>query len=112
MHEFAIAQDIFETIGRNVGEDLSKITAIHIEVGEFSGVVIESLEFGLNVVLQDKNLADVKVNISMVPAAAVCECKYEYPIKDILDACPQCSSYNRKITSGTDVIIKSIEIEE
>jgi hydrogenase nickel incorporation protein HypA/HybF len=112
MHEFSLAQDIIETIGRSVTGNLSKITAIHIEVGEFSGVVIESLEFGLNVVLQDKNLADVKVNISVVPAAAVCECNYEYPVKDILEACPKCNSYNRKIISGTDVIIKSIEIEE
>jgi hydrogenase nickel incorporation protein HypA/HybF len=112
MHEFTLAQDIIETIGRNVGDDLSKITVIHIEVGEFSGVVIESLEFGLNVVLQDKNLAGVKVNISMVPAAAECECKNQYRVKDILEACPKCNSYNRKIISGTEVIIKSIEIEE
>jgi hydrogenase nickel incorporation protein HypA/HybF len=112
MHEFALAQDIVETIGRSVTEDLSKVKGIHIEVGEFSGVVIESLEFGLNVVLQDKNLTDVKVDINTVPAAAVCECGNEYPIKDILDACPRCRSYNRKIISGTDVIIKTVEIEE
>lgn len=112
MHEFALAQDIFETIHRSVTQDLSKITAINIEVGEFSGVVTESLEFGLNVVLQDKNLADVKVNISTVPAAAMCECKNQYQVKDILEACPKCHSYNRKIISGTDVIIKSVEIEE
>ncbi len=112
MHEFALAQDIIETIDRSVSGSLSKITAIYIEVGEFSGVVIESLEFGLNVVLQDKNLADAKVNISMVPAAAECECQNRYRVKDILEACPKCHSYNRKIISGTDVIIKSVEIEE
>ena len=110
MHEFALAQDIVETIGRNVGEDLSKVTAIHIEVGEFSGVVTESLEFGLNVVLKDKNLPDVKIDISTASATAVCECTNEYPVKDILDACPKCNSYNRKITSGIDVIIKSVEL--
>jgi hydrogenase nickel incorporation protein HypA/HybF len=112
MHEFALAQDIIETIDRSVTGNLSNIKAINIEVGEFSGVVIESLEFGLNIVLQDENYSDVKINISKVPAVAVCECKNQYQVKEILEACPKCQSYNRKITTGTDVIIKSVEIEE
>ena len=112
MHEFALAQDIFETIKRNVKADLEKVTAIHIEVGEFSGVVADSLAFGLEVVLKDRDLSHVKIDITEVPAAAQCQCGCEYPIKDLLEACPQCSSYQRKITSGADVIIRSIELQE
>ena len=112
MHEFALAQDIMETISRSVSENLEKITAIYIDVGEYSGVVVDSLEFGLTVVLEDKNLAHVKINITAVPGAAVCECGHHYQIKDILESCPRCQSFNRKITSGADVIIRSIEILE
>jgi hydrogenase nickel incorporation protein HypA/HybF len=112
MHEFALAQDIIETISRSVTENLEKITAIHIDVGEFSGVVVDSLEFGLTVVLEDKNLSHVKINITTVSASAVCECSHQYQIKDILESCPRCQSFNRKITSGADVIIRSIEILE
>ncbi|UCH96138.1 MAG: hydrogenase maturation nickel metallochaperone HypA [Candidatus Aminicenantes bacterium] len=110
MHEFALAQDIVETISRKVAEDLNKVTAIHIDVGEFSGVVADSLEFGLTVILADKNLPNVNVNITIVPVTAVCECSHEYQIKDILENCPRCHSFNRKITSGADVIIRSIEL--
>jgi len=110
MHEFALAQDIIETISRSVCENLEKITAINIDVGEFSGVVVDSLEFGLSVVLQDKKLSQVQINLTTVPAAAACECGHQYQIKDILESCPKCQSFNRKITSGADVIIRSVEI--
>ena len=112
MHEFALAQDIMETISRSVSENLEKITAIYIDVGEFSGVVVDSLEFGLTVVLKDKNLSHVQINITTVPGAAVCECGHQYQIKDIFESCPRCQSLNRKIISGADVIIRSIEILE
>lgn len=112
MHEFALAQDIIETISRSVSENLEKITAIHIDVGEFSGVVVDSLEFGLTVVLEDKNLSQVKINITTVTATAVCQCGHHYQIKDIMESCPQCQSFNRKITTGVDVILRSVEILE
>ena len=112
MHEFALAQDIIETISRSIAEDLNKVIAIYIDVGEFSGVVVDSLQFGLTVTLEDKNLSHVKVNITTVSATAVCECGHEYPIKDILETCPRCQSFKRKITSGADVIIRSIELLE
>ena len=112
MHEFALAQDIIETISRSVTENLEKIKVVHIDVGEFSGVVVDSLEFGLTVVLEDKKLSNIKTNITTVPAAAICECNHQYQIKDILESCPKCQSFNRKITSGADVIIRSVEILE
>jgi hydrogenase nickel incorporation protein HypA/HybF len=112
MHEFALAQDIIETVSRNVKADLEKVTAIYIEVGEFSGVVADSLEFGLEVVLKDRNLSHVKIDMTAVPAVAVCQCGINYSIKDILETCPECHSYQRKITSGADVIIRSIELQE
>jgi hydrogenase nickel incorporation protein HypA/HybF len=112
MHEFGLAQDIIDTISRNVGGDLSKLIIIHLEVGEFAGIVADSLEFGLQIILQERNLSDVKIDISNVPAFAVCECNNEYRIKDILESCPVCHSYNRSLSSGKDVIIKSIELSE
>jgi hydrogenase nickel insertion protein HypA len=112
MHEFALAQDIIDTIGRTAAGDLAKLAVIHLEVGEFAGVVTDSLEFGLQVILKDKNLPDVKIDISSVPVVAVCECGNEYRLKEILDSCPVCRSYNRVIKTGKEVIIKSIELED
>ncbi|HLP48541.1 MAG TPA: hydrogenase maturation nickel metallochaperone HypA [Candidatus Kapabacteria bacterium] len=112
MHEFGLATDIIETITAQVTPDLSKLSSINIEVGLFSGIVADSLEFGLKTILADKNLPDVKINIKEVPTIARCECGNEYSLKQIYEDCPRCHSFNRKIIAGTDVVIESVELSE
>lgn len=110
MHEFGLAQDIMAAVKQEVGEDFIHVSAIHIDVGDFSGVVAESLEFGLKVCLEDAEMNDTKIHVKKIPAAAICECENQYTINDIMDACPACNSFKRKITAGKDVIIKSLEV--
>jgi hydrogenase nickel incorporation protein HypA/HybF len=112
MHEFALAQDIVATITQQVKDDLEKITAINIEAGAYSGVVADSLAFGLNIIFTEKNLPDVKVNIIKVPTIAHCVCGREYELNEIFETCPQCGSFERKIISGMDIVINSVELSE
>ena len=112
MHEFALAQDIVETITQQVTDDLEKITQINIEVGAFSGVVAESLEFGIKVIFADKNIPGAKVNIVKVPTIARCKCGKEYELNDIFTSCPECQSFERQIKSGMDIFIKSVALSE
>ncbi len=112
MHEFALAQDIVETISTKVTDDLEKVSIINIDVGVFSGVVVDSLDFGLNIILAEKNIPGVTINIAEVPTIARCECGKEYEIKEIFENCPKCRSFNRKLISGMDIVINSVEIME
>jgi hydrogenase nickel incorporation protein HypA/HybF len=112
MHEFALAEDIVKTIQSKVTADLERVSNINIEVGAFSGVVIDSLEFGLKIIMKEKNNDMVGININQVQTLARCECGREYEIKNIFESCPDCQSLTRKIISGTDVIIQSVEIRE
>lgn len=110
MHEFALAQNIVETIEEKVSADLAKIVGIDLEVGAFSGVVVESLCFGLEAIFSERDVSGVKVNISRVPTVARCECGYEYELKDIFETCPGCQGFARQLISGMDVILKSVEL--
>ena len=112
MHEFALAQDIVETISTKVTDDLEKVSHINIDVGVFSGVVVDSLDFGLKIILAEKKIPGVKINIVEVPTIARCECGKEYEIKEIFESCPKCHSFNRKLISGMDIVINSIELVE
>lgn len=112
MHEFALAEDIVKTIEKEISSDFSQMQEIELEVGTFAGVVTESLEFGLTVILKDKDAEHVKVKIISVPAQCSCECGHQYEIENIFQECPQCQSLNRSMNSGTDVIISSVEIAE
>lgn len=112
MHEFALATDIIETVSTKVSPDLSKLSGINIDVGAFSGVVADSLDFGLRTILADKNLPDVKINITEVPTIARCECGNDYSLKEIFENCSLCHSFNRQIISGMDIVIESVELME
>lgn len=112
MHEFSLANDIIETVSTQIAPHFNKLSGITIEVGLFSGIVADSLDFGLTTILADKNLPDVKINITEVPTIARCDCGNEYPLKDIFDNCPCCHSLARKIISGMDVVIESVELSE
>jgi Zn finger protein HypA/HybF involved in hydrogenase expression len=112
MHEFAIATDIINTIKTKYEEEFKNLTSINIVVGNFSGTIIDSLELGLDTVLKDYDLNDVKIIISEKNATALCECGQKYNLKDVFDLCPKCNSLKRELVSGTDVFIDTIEFEK
>lgn len=112
MHEYALAQDIVETISNKVTEDLETVAGINIEVGAFSGVVAESLDFGLKVIMTEKNNPNVNINITRIPSFARCQCGNEYRVDEIFENCPQCHSFNREMISGMDIVINSVELAE
>ena len=112
MHEFALAQEIVATISSKVTEGLENIQSIDIDVGAFSGIVVDSLDFGLQALFEEESITDIQVNINTIPTIAACECGTEYQLKEIFEMCPECQSFNRKLVSGTDIIIKSIELKE
>lgn len=112
MHEFALAQDIVETITTKVTEDLEKVSTINIDVGTFSGIVAESLDFGLKVILAEKHNPDININITPIPSIARCECGNEYRVNEIFESCPHCQSFNRELISGMDIVINSVEVSE
>lgn len=112
MHEFAIAQDIVTSLSNNLKENFAKISKINIEVGTFSGIVFDSLSFGLEAVFKENKIEDVKINIAESETTALCECGKKYVVKDIFEFCPACGSPKREISNGTEIIVTSVEVEE
>ena len=112
MHEFGLAQDIINTISSEVSSDVKKISQINIDVGAFSGIVVDSLDFGLRIILNEKKNTFAKININQVPTIVSCECGKEYEIKNMFENCPVCKSFNRKFISGMDIVINSVELKE
>ncbi len=112
MHEFALAQNIVETLKDQMNKDLSKLVKVTIDVGHFSGVVADSLEFGLTTIFTENNLKNVTITINKVPTLAKCQCGKEYEIREIFENCQSCQSFSRKIISGMDIVINSIELKD
>lgn len=112
MHEFALAEEIIVTLENKLADDFPKMTSLYIDVGAFSGVVMESLQFGLDLILKERGLTETMVRLHLVPARVTCECGEKYSIQSVFEACPACSSLNRSVETGTDILIQSVDLEE
>ena len=113
MHEFSIAVTIVNTIVDVLKEEGGKkVTEIDIEVGQFSGVVIDSLEFAMQQAVKGTTAQDSVINIVYIPGLIYCETCYKEFKSDLMYAsCPYCGDSNTKIIKGDEMQLKSIEIE-
>jgi hydrogenase nickel incorporation protein HypA/HybF len=136
MHEFALAEAVvtaaLQTAER---EELKKITAINLRIGELQNIKRDVFEFALKEVLprEEPRLAETRFELIIEPARFRCRpCGHEFALEDTggpggadeqeaihfvpelahaFLRCPQCDSPDFELASGRGVMIESIEGE-
>ena len=112
MHELSIAQSIVE-LAEEVAlrERANAIQSIDIEVGTLSGIVMEALEFALEITIKNTKLECAQINYLKKTGKANCyECNFQFENNDLLTFCPKCKQANFKITDGKQLRIKSLTV--
>jgi len=114
MHEFFIVQNILRTV-----EDLlkeypdKKVTKAIFLIGKFSGVEPELLKTALEFFKKESSLKEAEIVLELEDLKIKClDCGKE-TIKEKWDTiCPFCGSFNTKVVSGEEMILKTLELEE
>lgn len=112
MHELSIAQSIVE-LAEDVAlkEKADSIISIDIEIGALSGVVIDALEFAMEITTKSTKLGKAKINYLFKAGKADCiECDYQFETNDLLAFCPKCKKANYRIIDGKQLRIKSLTV--
>lgn len=112
MHEVGLAFDIVaiasEFAEKNGG---SEIFGIELEVGECCGVMCEALEMGFVSARKETVAEHAELRIVRVPGVLQCmQCGRERPAEYLAEPCPECGSASRRIVSGREFRLKSIEM--
>jgi len=113
MHELSIATNIIE-FAEEFARDhqVTKINRIEIEVGRLSGIVIDSLEFALELAVKDTVMEYTEVVITEIPGNAKCDkCGTIFEIQNWASVCPECQSAAFEIIGGKEMQIRSIFID-
>jgi hydrogenase nickel incorporation protein HypA/HybF len=112
MHEMSLAVNIIKIAQEELTKANGKrIEKIHLSVGKLSGIVIESLEFALEVSQKDGPLAGAQIIIEEVPAVMKCRhCHHQFEAKEFYTVCPICNKFGHDIISGKELLIKSLTI--
>jgi hydrogenase nickel incorporation protein HypA/HybF len=114
MHEMAIAAEILDCVldvaGRN---HATRVNEIHLEVGMLRQVVPEALELAFEAVAEGTPAAGAALCLVEVKVSAVCNgCGAHYaPDIDASYVCPQCGKADARITSGDDILLKTVICE-
>lgn len=114
MHELSIAQSII-SIAKNAMPEKSKamISAVRIQVGELSGIEIDSLQFSYSIIKSDTILQNAILDIEVVKGEAICNsCHHQFFLQAFGNTCPECNGYSLQILKGKEMRVVNIVVEE
>lgn len=112
MHELSLARDMTRIIGKVLGGS-RPLDTVNITVGPLSGISPESLRFCFTAVAKAEGFGEPRLVITETEAKLTClDCNTEYQTKEFYRGCPSCGSINRRILSGSEFTVDSVEIEE
>jgi hydrogenase nickel incorporation protein HypA/HybF len=114
MHEMSIAMNIIELASSAAqAEGAGRIQTIELEIGTLAGVMPEALEFCFEAAARDTLAEGATLTILSIPAAGRClDCQQESPMNSLTSQCHHCGAWLLDITTGTELKIKAITIDD
>lgn len=114
MHELSIAMSIIELAQEESDRRDVQVTAIHLKLGELSGVVKEALLGSFEMACEDTALQGVRLIIEEVPVLIFCAtCQTQRPISSVqLFCCAECGTPSGDVVQGKELEVVALEIEE
>lgn len=112
MHELGIVFHIIKSVEQVAQDnDLEKISAVVLEIGEVSGVVPDYLtDCWKWAAAKTELVSGSELKIETLPAVTHCDgCGAKYPTVAHGKTCPYCQSKNTWLLTGNEVNIKEIE---
>jgi hydrogenase nickel incorporation protein HypA/HybF len=113
MHEMSLAEGILQLIEDAARQqNVQRVSAVYVEVGQLASVEVESLRFCFDVVIKDSVADGARLEIIDVPGTGWCiDCSQSVPMDDKLAGCPRCGGYRVQVTGGTEMRVRELEIE-
>lgn len=114
MHELSIADNVIRIVQEQLKQHpSSRVKAVYLQVGVMSNVLVDSLLFGFETLIQDTDLCGAQLIVREIPVTVRCRaCRHESPIDQFHFQCRQCAGDDVEVISGDELFIESIEIED
>jgi hydrogenase nickel incorporation protein HypA/HybF len=114
MHELSIAMGIVDAALDEAQRRGVKVNAVHLRLGELSGVVKDALLFSYEVASQDTALQGSTLIVEEVPVGVFCpKCKEKRLLPSVQSfTCPECGTPTMDIFQGKELEVFALEVEE
>jgi len=113
MHEMSLAEGIVQLIEDAARrEGFSSVKLVALEIGRLSSVEPEALAFCFDAATRGSIAEGARLEIENVPGRGVClQCAAEVEIENVYDPCPACGAFGLRITGGTEMRVKELEVD-
>lgn len=115
MHELPVCESILKVALTHAAKNnVQKITAIHLQVGELSDLQDEWIQRYFDYLSKDSIAEGAQLKIERIPVVMQCEdCSesFQVDIKKVNEIiCPGCKGKKNKLVSGREYFVKSMEV--
>lgn len=112
MHELALCQAVIDTARRTVAEHGAEgVSRIDLLVGPLSGAEVPLLERAFSVARAGTVAANSQLVCETAPVTVQCRvCSETSPAKANALLCASCGSWQVNVTSGDELLVKSMEL--
>lgn len=114
MHEMSLVQGLLIQLHDLAREhNKTKVISVCMDIGPLSGVVIDSFQFGFDILSKEDPLtSSASLIIESSPAAyRCCGCGTRIEENQKPEACPNCSETLLSPEGGDDIILRQVQME-
>jgi hydrogenase nickel incorporation protein HypA/HybF len=114
MHELSIALCILDVAAEKAEQcGSARVRAIHLKLGELSGVIKQALNSAYTLAREHSALVDAELLIEEVPIRIHCpHCQADRPIVSMQDfVCAECGTASADVRQGRELEVVALEIE-
>jgi hydrogenase nickel incorporation protein HypA/HybF len=113
MHELSIALSILDAVEEEMRARDVRVTAVHLKLGRFCGVVKEALLSAFEMACEGTPLANAELMIEEIPLVIHCRaCAVDGSPTSLYELrCPNCGALSNEIVGGQELEIRALEIE-
>lgn len=114
MHEFVIAQSLFEIIEKEVLPYAgARVIKVNLRIGRLSGVMPDALRFAFEALSTGGIAEGASLVIEEVPLSIKCnQCGRVHIVDDPFMICPHCEGTDVEMIAGRELEIRNMEIED
>ncbi len=112
MHEMSLAESVLQLIEDAARQqDFSRVSLVRLEIGQFASVEAEALRFCFDAVTRGSLAEGATLEIVARQGAGWCaQCAATVALSDTFGACPRCGGSQVRVTGGTELRVKELEV--
>lgn len=113
MHELGIVFELIKQVDEVAdANEVDKVEAIIVQVGELSSVVPHYLEECFPAAIDGMpRYSDTELKIEILPGVAECSgCHHYFNVAENEGYCPKCNSFDKELVQGREFNIKEIVV--